>query len=74
MQLGGAGVKARHQPPNGGVHLEAGSFKGLFLRLREQMRLESIEAMGDLRGLESGELWILEGLEREENLREFVTD
>jgi len=29
---------------------------------------------GDLRGLESGELWILEGLEREENLREFVTD
>jgi hypothetical protein len=67
-------LRARHQPPNGGVHLQEGSFKELFTRLKSEMRLERLDVMGDLVGLESGERWVLDNLVEEMNLREFVTD
>ena len=74
LQIGGEGLRARHQPPNGGVHLQGGSFKELFTRLKSEMRLERLDVMGDLVGLESGERWVLDNLVEEMNLREFVTD
>ncbi|KAF8863274.1 hypothetical protein BDZ45DRAFT_702598 [Acephala macrosclerotiorum] len=74
LQLGGLGLKTRHQPPNGGVHLSEGSFKELFAKIKSNLDLESFKLHGDLIGVESGERWILDGIENERNLWEFVTD
>ncbi|KUJ10241.1 uncharacterized protein LY89DRAFT_700775 [Mollisia scopiformis] len=74
IQLGGLGLKTRHQPPNGGVHLSEGSFKGLFERVRRNLNLESLKVQGDLVGQQSGERWVLENVEDEKDLWEFVMD
>jgi hypothetical protein len=74
LQIGGVGVKAPHQTANGGVHLREGSFKGLFGRLRGELELKELRTQGDLTGLESGERWVLEHVELEEKLGEYVID
>jgi len=74
LQLGGLGVKAPHQSPIGGVHLREGRFIGLFARIRDAMSLENFMVQGDLVGLESGERWVLEQIEEEERLWEYVMD
>lgn len=74
VHLGGEGVRGRHAPPNGGVHLSSGSFGGLFERLRREMKLDSLRVQGDLIGQESGEKWILERADDEKNLGEYVLD
>jgi len=74
LQLGGVGVRAPHQPANGGVHLKEGSFKGLFGRLRSELELTELRTQGDLTGLESGERWVLDQVELEEKLWEYVMD
>jgi hypothetical protein len=73
MQLGGEGVKAPHQPANGGVHLEKGTFCGLFETIKE-MRLESFILQGDLVGLESGERWVLDIPVNGDDIWEYVMD
>jgi len=74
LQLGGLGVKAPHQPANGGVHLKEGSFRGLFGRLRSELELTELRAQGDLTGVKSGERWVLDQVELEEKLQEYVID
>lgn len=74
LQLGGLGVRAPHQHSNGGVHLKEGSFKGLFGRLRAELGLEELRIQGDLVAEESGERWVLDHVELEERLREYVID
>lgn len=74
LQFGGLGLKTRHQPPNGGVHLSEGSFKDLFAKIKSHLALETFKLQGDLVGVESGERWILERAEDEKDLWEFVTD
>jgi hypothetical protein len=74
LQLGGLGVRAPHQPPNGGVHLKRGSFRGLFGRLRGELGLVELRIQGDLVGEESGERWVLDNVELAEKLREYVID
>jgi hypothetical protein len=74
LQLGGLGVRALHQPSNGGVHLKRGSFRGLFGRLRAELGLVELRIQGDLVGEESGERWVLDHVELEEKLREYVID
>ncbi|CZR62442.1 uncharacterized protein PAC_12339 [Phialocephala subalpina] len=74
LQFGGLGLKTRHQPPNGGVHLSEGSFKNLFEKIKNNLELESFKLQGDLIGVESGERWILDRAEDEKDLWEFVTD
>jgi len=74
LQLGGLGVKAPHQSPIGGVHLREGRFIELFARIRDEMSLEKFMVQGDLAGLESGERWVLELVEEEERLWEYVMD
>lgn len=74
VQLGGEGVRAPHRAPNGGVHLEEGSWKELFEWLRVEMGECEVWVMGDLVGVERGERWILENREREEGLSEYVID
>ncbi|CZT49061.1 uncharacterized protein RSE6_09843 [Rhynchosporium secalis] len=70
VMLGGEGVKAVRQPANGGISLESGSWKELIKRLSEELESDTqaekenmgrckIFLQGDLRGLESGESWIL---------------
>jgi hypothetical protein len=73
LQLGGEGVKAPHQPANGGVHLDKGTFRGLFERIKE-MRLESFKLQGDLVGLESGERWVLDIVVDGDDIWEYVMD
>lgn len=74
IQLGGLGFKTRHQAPNGGVHLGEGSFRDLLGRLKSVLTLDSLNVQGDLVGHQSGERWILENIEKEKDLWEFVTD
>jgi hypothetical protein len=74
LQLGGLGIRAPHQPANGGVHLKQGSFRGLFGRLRAELDLVELRIQGDLVGEESGERWVLDHVELEEKLREYVID
>jgi len=74
LQLGGLGVKARHSPPCGGVHLITGSFRGLFERINRDIKLESFKLQGDIIGLESGEKWVLDQVEDQERLWEYVMD
>lgn len=74
VHLGGNGVRGKHQPPNGGVHLSEGNFRGLFARMRCDMKLESLSVQGDLVGLESGERWVLEYVTDEQRLWEYVMD
>jgi hypothetical protein len=74
LQLGGLGIRAPHQPANGGVHLKQGSFRGLFSRLRAGLNLVELRIQGDLVGEESGERWVLDHVEFEEKLREYVID
>ncbi|KAE8443819.1 hypothetical protein EG329_001326 [Mollisiaceae sp. DMI_Dod_QoI] len=74
LHLGGLGFKTRHQPPIDGVHLSEGSFKDLFERIKNGMTLESFKLQGDIIGQESGERWVLEGVEDEKDLWEFVMD
>jgi len=74
VHLGGVGVRGKHQPPNGGVHLSTGTFRGLFTRIRSDMKLESLRVQGDMIGLESHERWILEYATDEGSLWEFVMD
>ncbi|KAN0104445.1 hypothetical protein V8E51_010190 [Hyaloscypha variabilis] len=74
LQLGGLGVRAPHQPSNGGVHLNEGSFRGLFGRLRTELALDELRVQGDLVAEESGERWVLDHVELEERLREYVID
>jgi hypothetical protein len=73
LQLGGEGVKAPHQPANGGVHLEKGTFRGLFQSIKE-MRLASFKLQGDLVGLESGERWVLDNVINGDDVWEYVMD
>jgi hypothetical protein len=73
LQLGGEGVKAPHQPANWGVHLEKGTFRGLFETIKE-MRLESFILQGDLVGLESGERWVLDIPVNGDDILEYVMD
>jgi hypothetical protein len=74
LQLGGLGVRAPHQPSNGGLHLKEGSFRGLFGRLRTGLDLKELRIQGDLVAVESGERWVLDHVELEERLREYVID
>lgn len=74
LQLGGLGLKTRHQPPNGGVHLSEGSFRDLFARVKNSLHLESLKLQGDLVGQMSGERWVFDKPEDEKDLWEFVTD
>ncbi len=74
LQLGGLGVKARHSPPCGGVHLITGSFKGLFERINRDMKLEIFKLQGDIIGFENGEKWVLDQVEDQERLWEYVID
>ncbi|EPE26073.1 hypothetical protein GLAREA_01985 [Glarea lozoyensis ATCC 20868] len=74
LQLGGPGLRAPHQPANGGVHLTQGSFDGLFNRLDQEMQLDCSLVQGDLVGLESGERWVLDDVEMQTNLKEYVID
>jgi hypothetical protein len=74
VQLGGVGVKAPHQPANGGVHLREGSFGGLFARLRESIGGARLQVQGDLVGLASGERWVLDAVEDVERLDQYVID
>ena len=74
VQLGGVGVKAPHQPANGGVHLREGTFDGLFVRLRENMGRVRVLVQGDLVGLKSGERWVLDAVEQVERLDQYVID
>jgi hypothetical protein len=74
LQLGGLGVRAPHQPSNGGLHLKEGSFRGLFGRLRTELDLKELRIQGDLVAVESGERWVLDHVELEERLREYVID
>jgi hypothetical protein len=74
LQLGGPGLKAPHQSANGGVQLTQGFFNGLFERLNKEMMLDSLLVQGDLVGLESGERWVLDDIEEQRNLKEYVID
>ncbi|KAH6673742.1 hypothetical protein B0J14DRAFT_654399 [Halenospora varia] len=74
LQLGGVGLKNRHQPANGGILLMKGTFRTLFERIKNKLFLESFLVQGDLVGSESGERWILEEPVLEEDLKEYVTD
>lgn len=74
VHLGGNGVRGKHHPPNGGVHLSEGNFKSLFARMRSDMKLNRLSVQGDLVGLESGERWILEYVTDEQRLWEYVMD
>ncbi|KAF4619060.1 hypothetical protein G7Y89_g14785 [Cudoniella acicularis] len=74
LQLGGSGLRARHQTANGGVHLSKGSFRAVFESVNKELSLESFMVQGDLIGLESGERWILDKVDAQENLKEYVTD
>jgi hypothetical protein len=74
LQLGGSGLRAPHQPANGGVHLIQGSFDGLFKRLDKEMKLDCSLVQGDLVGVESGERWVLDDVEMQTNLKEYVID
>jgi hypothetical protein len=74
IRLGGEGLRNPHQPVNGGVHLREGWFGGLFGKVERQMKPERLEIMGDLVGLESGEIWILDTVEEVKNLKEYVLD
>ncbi|CAG8982268.1 hypothetical protein HYALB_00004502 [Hymenoscyphus albidus] len=68
VQLGGEGLRT-HRRPNGGVHLEDGSIKDLFERLKAEMPACEMWVIGDLIGVESGERWLLEDRTRIEELR-----
>jgi hypothetical protein len=68
LQLGNLGLRGRHQLPVGGVHLRVGSVKALLKRLLDEMELEDFYVQGDLVGLESGENWVLEELEKASEL------
>jgi hypothetical protein len=74
LKLGGKGLRAPHQPANGGVRLNQGSFGGLFERLRKEIKGVEVLVQGDLVGLESGERWVLDDVEAVENLKEYVID
>jgi hypothetical protein len=74
IKLGGPGLRAPHQPANGGIHLNQGSFDSLFLRLNSEMKLDSLLVQGDLVGIESGERWVLDDIEEQSNLKEYVID
>ncbi|KAH8659123.1 hypothetical protein BGZ60DRAFT_117908 [Tricladium varicosporioides] len=74
LQVGGAGLKNRHQPANGGILLMKGTFRTLFERIKSSLSLETFLVQGDLVGSESGERWILEESVPEEDLKEYVTD
>jgi hypothetical protein len=74
LQLGGPGLRAPHQPANGGIHLDQGSFNGLFDRLNSEMKLDCLLVQGDLIGGESGERWVLDDIEEQRNLKEYVID
>jgi hypothetical protein len=74
LRLGGDGVHTWHERPNGGVHLTTGSFRDLFAKVKADLTLEKFELMGDCKGEESGEEWLLEAADDIKNLREYVLD
>ncbi|KAH9222000.1 hypothetical protein DL95DRAFT_354752 [Leptodontidium sp. 2 PMI_412] len=65
VTIGGEGVKQVRNPPNGGVYLDLGSWKGLVGRLNEEFEINKVNGcavflQGDLKGLNSGEMWVFE--------------
>ena len=74
LQLGGEGLRNKHQPVNGGVHLLEGSFSELFRTVKKGLELEKFGIMGDLRSLEYGEFWLFDDLVLVDDLGEYVTD
>ncbi|KAG4435657.1 hypothetical protein IFR05_008852 [Cadophora sp. M221] len=65
VTIGGEGVKVARNPPNGGVYLDSGSWKGLVERLSEELEINkangcAVFLQGDLKGLDSGEVWIFD--------------
>jgi len=74
IQLGGEGLRNKHQPVNGGVHLLEGSFIEVFRTIKGGMDLERFDVMGDLKSLEYGELWVLDELVSVNDIGEYVTD
>lgn len=64
LQLGNVGSWGRPQPAIGGVHLREGSVQRLVKRLLKEMDLKEFYLQGEISGLESGEFWTLEKLEK----------
>lgn len=74
VQLGGVGMKAPHQKTNGGIHLEEGTWKGVFKSVRERLNLQPKcflvqGVMGDPK-----KTFVLDDLVAVEELRNFVSD
>ncbi|KAH8592896.1 hypothetical protein B0O99DRAFT_596721 [Bisporella sp. PMI_857] len=49
LQLGTIGLRAPHQPVNGGLQLREGSFYDLIANVKSQLNLDRFEAIGDLK-------------------------
>ncbi|KAK6579793.1 hypothetical protein PZA11_007501 [Diplocarpon coronariae] len=58
--LGGEGVRSSRQPSNGGVFLESGRWSSLAGRLGTEMAGVEVWVQGDLKELESGQIWIFD--------------